>query len=32
MDRWGMLLLVMTYETIIKPWRMVVGIVKQIWK
>ena len=32
MDRWGMLLLVMLYETIIKPWRMVVGIVKQIWK
>ena len=32
MDRWGMLLLVMTYETIIKPWRIVVGIVKQIWK
>lgn len=32
MDRWGMLLLVMAYETIIKPWRIVVGIVKQIWK
>lgn len=32
MDRLGMLLLVMAYETIIKPWRIVVGIVKQIWK
>ena len=28
MDRLGMLLLIMLYETLIKPWRYVSGLVK----
>lgn len=32
MDRWGMLLLVMAYETVIKPYRYVAGVVRMWWK